>query len=568
MSQMTKLRIVLALLVAGSVASIAAPRADALFCCSFIRRAVDKVGNTVRRAVNTVGRGISDAARKAKELAEAAARKAREVAEAAARVAKTAAEKAAQAAKWAAEKAAEAAKAVLEAGKKLAQLLAKVGELTKKLAEFTTGQIVEVISAAKEGPLGLLKWVANKMPPPIGKVVNALFFEGGSFVDRLKKVGAILLDGLKSLVDGVKRGMQEGIDKVVKPLVAQVTGFIEKSVLGPALEGVAGLVQGEIDDIASQVAGAILGRTEGLQARIGSLAGAIEGVANGDMSAVNSQLAAYNTSIDTVGQDVVNMALEYGLGWVRGKAVTFVMKNVHKLMDQVWRWAYTGVSAARNAVQGAVGSIPFAGGVLAAAVGFLIDQAWDLLKGKVDEFLEEQVNKFAEFAMSKAKEALSGPAARAGGFLQKLVDGLRGPLQIVAQKVKALTDPILSKYRAVVAKLQAIRDKGAPPAAPEQPAKEPAPPDTPPPPTEQPPPITDTPPPADTPPPPDKPAPADNPPAPDTPPPPDNSPPDADADKDADPPPPDADKDKDKDKDPPPPGAALGAPRERERRPQ
>ena len=155
----------------------------------------------------------------------------------------------------------------------------------------------------------------------------------------------------------------------------------------------------------------------------------------------------------------MTFALDYGLGWLRGKAVTFVMKNVDKFMQKVWSWAYKGVSIARNAVQGAVGSIPFVGGALAVVLGVLIDEGWNLLKGKVDEFIETAVNNLADSAMGAAKNMLSGLAGKAGGALQGLVDALKGPLQTISTKVRERVLPILEKYRAVVSRLQKLATK-------------------------------------------------------------------------------------------------------------
>jgi hypothetical protein len=346
----------------------------------------------------------------------------------------------------------------------VADALKKVGELTAKIAQYTTGEMARIISAFRQGPHGLLRYVIEKLPGPLAapaKIVEAMVFGGGSLVDRLKRAGEALLDELKSIINSVKNAITSGIDKVVKPLLAQVQQFINDKVLTPAISGLTSFLGGQLDSVIAKVAGAILGKTDRLQKQADGLLGALDAVASGDMSAVNAQLAAFNTNIDTIGQDAVNMALDLGLNWLRGKVVAFVMKGVDKLMQMVWKWAYQGVAAARNAVQGLVGSVPFAGGVLAGVVGVLIDQGWELLKGKVNEFIEGQVNRLADMAMGKAKELLSGVAGSVGGALQGLVNALRGPLQTIAQKVKEKIEPIVGKYRAVVVALQKLRDKRA-----------------------------------------------------------------------------------------------------------
>jgi phage-related protein len=268
----------------------------------------------------------------------------------------------------------------------------------------------------------------------------------------------LLLGDLKKLIDGVKNGMKNGIDKVVKPLVAKARDFILNTVMKPAISALGGILSKEIDKVVERVAANILGRTEGVRGQLDKLGGIIEAVASGEQG-INDKLAGFNMSIDTLGKDVVNFAVDYGLGWLRGKAVTFVMGKIQKLMDKVWSWAYKGVSIARNAVQGAVGTIPFVGGVLAATLGLLIDEGWNLLKGKVDEFIETAVNNLADSAMGAAKNMLSGLTGKAGGALQGLVNALRGPLQTISNKVKERVMPILEKYRAVVSRLQKLAAK-------------------------------------------------------------------------------------------------------------
>lgn len=342
---------------------------------------------------------------------------------------------------------------------KIKDALSKIGDLKRKLAEFATGEIKRVIDAFKKGPKGLMEYALNKIPGPIGKVLSALILGGGNIGERLKRAGQALISELKKFVDSAKNGIKNTVDKLVKPLFNKAKEFITNTVLKPAMEGLGALIRNGLDSVIEKVASAVLGKSEAFREKLDGIVGALDAVAAGDTSAVNAKLAAYNVSVETMGKDVVNLALDYGLGWVRGKVVAFVMKKVNKLMQKVWTWAYRGVSAARNAVQGAVGSVPFAGGVLAAFVGFLIDQGWEFLKGKVNEFIEAQVNKLADLAAGKARELLSGPAAKAGGAIQWLVDKIRGPLQEIAQKVKAKIAPVLSQYKGLVAKLEKLRDK-------------------------------------------------------------------------------------------------------------
>ena len=346
--------------------------------------------------------------------------------------------------------------------------LSKIGDLKRKLAEFATGEIKRVLEAFKKGPKGLMEYALNKIPGPIGKVLSALILGGGSIAERLKRAGQALLSELKKLVDGVKNGIKNTIDKLVKPLFEKAKEFVSNTVLKPAMNGLGALIRGGIDTVVEKVAGAVLGKSEAFREKLDGIVGALDAVAAGDTSGVNAKLAAYNLSVENLGNQAVEMALDYGLAWVRGKVVAFVMKNVNKLMQKVWTWAYRGVSLARNAVQGAVGSIPFAGGVLAAFVGFLIDQGWDFLKSKVDEFIENQITKLADLAAGKAKELLSGVAGKAGSAIQWLVDKIRGPLQEIAQKVKAKLDPVLGQYRGLVSKLERLRDKRAAGGAPQQ----------------------------------------------------------------------------------------------------
>jgi len=98
-------------------------------------------------------------------------------------------------------------------------------------------------------------------------------------------------------------------------------------------------------------------------------------------------------------------------------------------------------------------------GALAAALGLLVDEGWNLLKGKVDGFIEDSINKLADMAMNKAKSMLAGVADKAGGALQGFVNALRGPLGKITEQVRAKVMPILEKYRSVVAKLQTLAAK-------------------------------------------------------------------------------------------------------------
>lgn len=340
----------------------------------------------------------------------------------------------------------------------ISNALNKIGSLGKQIAEFTTGEMAKLISAFKSGPEGLMKYVLEKIPGA-GKIIEAFMFGGGSLADRLKRAGETLLSELKSLVDGAINAIKTGFNNTLAPIITKAKEFITEKVLKPALDGLTNLISGEIDHIAEKVASMILAKTDRAQGMIDSVAGALDSVASGDFSAVDKKLAGYNTSLDTIGQDAVNMAIEYGLEWLRGKIVPFVMTNVHKLLKMVWDWAYKGVAIARNAIQGLVGSIPFAGAALAPIVGGLIDEGWKLLKGKVEDFVDTQINSLADMAMGAAKNFLAGPASKAGGIIQSLVEMIKGPLQTIATKVKAKVDPIMAQYRNVIASLKKVRDK-------------------------------------------------------------------------------------------------------------
>ena len=425
---------------------------------NFVRRAGGAITQGLQNAGNTLKKGVGQVIDKGKKLASNVTKGIGQAFDKVKQGGKWLADKAKDGAKWVGDKAKQGLNWIKEQAEKLKKLLAQVGELGKKLASFATGEIGKLIKAFKGGLKGLLKYAADKLPGPAGKIIDAAFLQGGSLMDRLKRVGQLLLGDLKKLIDGVKNGMKNGIDKVVKPLVAKARDFILNTVMKPAISALGGLLNNEIDKVVERVAANILGRTENLRGQIDKLGGIIDAVANGEQG-VNDKLASFGTSIDTIGQDIVNFALDYGLGWLRGKAVTFVMKNVDKFMQKVWSWAYKGVSIARNAVQGAVGSIPFVGGALAVVLGVLIDEGWNLLKGKVDEFIETAVNNLADSAMGAAKNMLSGLAGKAGGALQGLVDALKGPLQTISTKVRERVLPILEKYRAVVSRLQKLAKK-------------------------------------------------------------------------------------------------------------
>jgi hypothetical protein len=117
--------------------------------------------------------------------------------------------------------------------------------------------------------------------------------------------------------------------------------------------------------------------------------------------------------------------VEYAVDWARGQALSFVLGNLHRLLKHFWGWAYQGVSAARNAVQGIVGSVPFAGGVLAAALGAAVDFAWGELTKLVERVIDGVVRNVADLAFGKLKEELlkvvaQGRVPRAPGATYEL----------------------------------------------------------------------------------------------------------------------------------------------------
>lgn len=375
----------------------------------------------------------------------------------------------------------------VEWAKKLVSTLPPIGPILK-LGRVATAIATQCRSARP--PQCILRAIVSQLPPPLPKVVQALTGPGnlrtkiknaaqallsglpkpipdivksllgpGGWKEKMKKIGDAVLALLKSAIDSAKKKLKAAIDKVFKPVVNKVRDFIVKTVIRPAAQGLSSIVRRGLDAVVERVAAAILGRTEKMRGQADALIAALDSMAAGNFSAVNAKLAAYNTNLDSVGRDATKLALEYGLEFVRGKAVAFVLKKVEGLMKKVWQWAWVPVSAAQKAIVGAVGTIPIAGGVLAAAAATLIELGWNTLKGKVEQFIEDQVNKIADIAMARAREALSGPAARAGGALQAIVNAIKGPLQSIAQKVQAKIKPVLDRYRSVVARLKKVRDR-------------------------------------------------------------------------------------------------------------
>jgi hypothetical protein len=247
---------------------------------------------------------------------------------------------------------------------------------------------------------------------------------------------------------------KEALEAAVNGVRASAEGLLRDHVITPAMKWAIDKVFGDktyekVVDIANK----ILGSVEKAQARDGAAQEALEALAERDLAKFDAAFGRYEAQIaDLKGMraggllsGVVDYAQDRLTDFIRGKAVD--------LFNNVFDKFEIPLDAIKTAAVTSLGSIPFAGGILAGLADFIITEGIRWLREKAVEFVAQKVVELVTPLLNNLSAALKKVVGRAEGFLQPIIDALRPVLADVNQRVATM----VASYERVAAKLKEAR---------------------------------------------------------------------------------------------------------------
>lgn len=238
--------------------------------------------------------------------------------------------------------------------------------------------------------------------------------EADAFVRRIgrafRRVGRAIKRGVRKIGKGIKKAVKKvgkGIKKVVKKVGKAVKKVVKKI----------GKFFGNIKNFAKNLKNKLIAKMKGFAKKIfNKVKGLFEGIMNKILAKVSDKLGFNLLELEKIidkKSGKVNMAAvkKIIIGKVQGFIMPWITDKVEWLVNKGLSFIKPLLDGAASAIIGAVGSIPFAGGALAAAISVayrfgldaLINLAIKGITGLVQKFVSSMLNKGFDFLARKVR---------------------------------------------------------------------------------------------------------------------------------------------------------------------